>query len=71
MEYIHDSTAYPSMVAPENGFGGSTFGGGADMLGTICTLCGRDGLCCLVEYASYGSSASYGLVILERTLPIL
>ena len=27
MEYIHDSIAYPSMVAPENGFGGSTFGG--------------------------------------------
>ena len=24
--------AYPSMVAPENGFGGSTFGGGADIL---------------------------------------
>ena len=30
------------MVAPENGLGGSTFGGGADTAGARCTLCGRD-----------------------------
>ena len=42
MEYIHDYTAYPSMVAPENGLGGSTFGGGADMVGARCTLCDQE-----------------------------
>ena len=31
MEYIHDSTACPYMVAPLNGFGGSTLGGSTDM----------------------------------------
>ena len=42
MEYIHDSTAYPSMVAPENGLGGSTFGGGADMVGADAPFAAKE-----------------------------